>query len=151
MRGEVARDLSKSAKAFKEIVWPEIAHWCRGGELIPVEGVTDSRMASLLDQLAGIDAWQVVDGEGVRGIASRVQFGASYRSFTIRRNRVHSTRETEWQKRRRSHKNQDAGWLYPTLTVQAYISRDGKLLYACMARTSELFAFADDAYRGVVW
>src|SRR5690606_6164676 len=89
VRAEVARDLSRSAAAFRDIVWPEIKQWCRGGEIIPVESVTESGFASALDQLAGIDAWQAVEDIGMRGIASRVQWVAKpYRSFTIRETRT---------------------------------------------------------------
>ena len=38
----VGGDLKKSAKAFKEVVWPEINHWFGGGILTPVEDVTQS-------------------------------------------------------------------------------------------------------------
>jgi hypothetical protein len=140
-------DLSASAKAFKEIVWPKIIGMCGGGELIPVEGSTDTELAKKLDQMAGIDAWQVQAAKGIRGIASRVQFGAAYGSFTIRAARA-SGASTELEKRRYALNNPDVGYIFPALTIQAYVEND-QLIYACIIKTADLIRSADDRYEWV--
>jgi hypothetical protein len=147
VRADVARDLGRSAKDFRDIVWPRIASWCHGGELVPVEAVTEGKMARALDTLAGIDAWQVVDGQGVRGIASRVQYGLAYDSFTIRVQRP-SGAPTEMHKRLAALERPGEGWLLPALTCQAYLdSRGGTLLSVGLVRTRALYRAVQEALR----
>lgn len=143
------QDLSWSARDFIAIVWPQISGWCHGGELRPVEGVTDRRTEADLDRLAGIDAWQIVDGVGMRGIASRVQamedsgYTNPWASFTIRERRT-SGAVTELAKRMRAM-DDDAGWLLPDLTVQAYLDRrGGRLLHVAMTYTRQLYEHVRD-------
>ncbi len=141
MRVDVRRDLSRSADAFIHVVWPKVRHWCRGGEVLPVEGIANDDFNQTLDVLAGIDAWQVVDGLGMRGIASRVQWVARrpYASFTIRERRS-SGAETELSKRLLAFSDPGGGWALPALTVQAYLREgDDELLYASMARTADIY------------
>ncbi len=78
------RNMSLSATYFRDQVWPLFGERLGGRELIPVESVTDSEFAKLLDTQAGIDGWQIVAAGGIRGIASRVQVGTCWRSWTIR-------------------------------------------------------------------
>ena len=146
------RDLRNSSRAFLEFVWPQIRDQLGGGEVIPVESVTDSAMANQLDQLGGIDVWHVRSASGIRGIGSRVQqTKVPYASFTVRKTRT-SGAETEWTKRKRALDSRH-GWLYPALVVQAYVEDfdRGPLLYACMASTRELFKFAEELFSGQVW
>jgi hypothetical protein len=143
MRPEVARDLSASASAFRDLVWPAVAATCGGGVLVPMEGVVDSRFARLVDQLSGVDAWQIIESDGVmRGIASRVQFGRAYASFTIREARA-SGRGTELEKRLKALQEKRRGWLLPALTVQGYVSgrTAGTLLYAAVGYSDELYSY----------
>jgi hypothetical protein len=145
MRRDVAADLSDSAADFCRVVWPTIAPWCGGGELVPVESVSATEFAKTLDILSGIDAWHVRGDGGVRGIASRVQYGAPWASFTVRFAR-RSGAMTEFAKRMRAIEYPVEGWLYPALTVQAYVSArsSGNLLYCCMVRTADLFRYLAD-------
>jgi hypothetical protein len=144
----VKADMKKSSRLFLDIVWPAIHSKCGGGEIIPVETLEDSALAEQMDMLAGIDVWQTKSGEGCRGIASRVQSGANavdragrpWNTFTIRRRRS-SGATTEWEKRVEAI--QTGRWLYPYLTVQAYVY-DDKLLSAAVARTRDLFRAAMD-------
>lgn len=142
MRADVARDMGWSSSAFLGLVWPAIQHMCGGGELRPVEAVESPEMERHLDQLAGIDAWQICDGTGMRGIASRVQRDKSNKAwdtFTIRYSRPTGA-ETEWTKRLRAVANIREGWLFPHLTVQAYISADwSRVLSAAVVRTCDLW------------
>jgi hypothetical protein len=148
MREEVRRDLSRSAAAFSQLVWPLISERCGGGEIVQVESETD---AKTLDVMAGIDAWQVVPKLGVmRGIASRVQWGSKssrfpYNTFTIRYNRP-SGHTTEFAKRLQAIEAADKGWLYPHLTIQAYLDGD-TVLSVGVVRTADLFAFAEENRR----
>jgi|GEM_PF-1190235 len=145
MRADVKRDLSDSACDFERLVWPKGGLWIGNGELIHVESITDSEFANRLDILGGIDAWQVIQNKGIRGIASRIQWYEDkyYRSLTIRAERT-SGAETELPKRLRAIKTGN-GWLYPEYTFQAYVTerRNGELIYICMARTTDLYEYVD--------
>jgi len=141
MDEKVRSDLMDSAYDFKRVVWPRVQDWIGGGELIPVESVTESVFANQLDILAGIDAWQISQDRGIRGLASRVQWGIGYESFTIRTRRM-SGAETELSKRQKSFDGQD-GRLFPYWTIQGYVTekRRGGLIYACMIQTKDLYDF----------
>ena len=132
-----------------ELVWPRIAPWMRGGELIPVESTTAASLQATFDTLAGIDAWHIChEQRAMRGIASRVQTIADgyepYNTFTIRYRRS-SGAETEFAKRLAAIRDRDGGWLYPHLTCQAYIDqRKERLLSCAVVRTKDLYMYADD-------
>lgn len=115
MRADVERAMSLSAAYFRSQVWPLFADRLGGGELVPVESVTDSEFAKLLDTQAGIDGWQAVSTGGVRGIASRVQIGTCWESWTIR-SHLSSGRPTERDKLI----NADITLLRPSFHIQAY-------------------------------
>lgn len=160
MRDEVARDLSDSAFDFRRVVWPEIGPWCRGGDLEPVEAVSPGPFEKQLDVLAGIDAWQIVDGAGIRGICSRIQWCKDdrnglpswFETFTIRRSRP-SGASTEWEKRTKAL-NGEGGFIRPALIVHAYLRpprRQGELNYVCMCFADDLFALATEEMRGKIW
>jgi len=138
------RDLGDSAFEFQRVVWPRIQRACGGGTLIPVESVTEAAFAKQLDVHAGVDAWQIKDSAGMRGIASRVQWddgrrGFPYCTFTVRRARLTGV-ETEYDKRLRAIRSKE-GWLFPYLTVQAFLTqpkRAGVLLACAVARTVDV-------------
>ena len=114
-------DLTDSSKAFLQLVWPVMKSRLGGGDVIPVESVTDRSMAQMLDQYSGIDAWHVTGNKQMRGISSRVQFGPkNWDSFTVRYARD-SGAATEYEKRKRDIESA-GGYLYPQITVQAYVS-----------------------------
>jgi hypothetical protein len=121
VRTDVARDLAKSSDAFGHLV-------C-GGEYVPVESVEGRD----LDALAGIDGWQVRRDLGrMRGLACRVQWTERpFDTFTIRLARS-SGAETEYAKRLDAIQSPD-GWLYPALTVQAYVSPSQRMLLSAAA------------------
>lgn len=154
MRLDVARDLSKSAAAFQDVVWPVISPELGGGELVPVESVTATSFAKALDMLAGVDAWQVCSTDGrMRGIASRVQWISSdskpWNSFTIRKSRATGA-TTEYEKRIYALKSIREGWVFPGLTVQAYLSsQSNELLSVAAIKTYDLFAHVLKGRRGV--
>lgn len=147
MRGVVRRDLSASATDFESVVWPAVRDWCGGGALAHVEASTDRVMASQIDVLAGIDAWQIMPSDGLmRGIASRVQWGDAWDSFTIRMKRPNGA-TTEMEKRIRAYLDESSQWLHPALVVQAYLDkRGGELQHAIMARASDVYGFVLDNF-----
>lgn len=105
--------------------------------------MSDTNFKDALDLLAGIDAWQIQKSpSAVRGIASRVQWGASRRTFTLR-TRSSGGGETELDKRARAISNQANGHIYPHLTVQAYLdAKAGNLQCVAVVKTEDLIARA---------
>jgi hypothetical protein len=112
--------MAASAQDFRDQVWPLLRDDLGGGELVLVETVTNSPFASLLDRLGMTDAWQVVEGSGIRALATRVQWGwKDWGSWTIR-TRLQSGGQTEW------HKLTMLGdWHRPSYIIQAYLKQQG--------------------------
>lgn len=141
----IVQALSDSARDFQDIVWPRISTTplVGGGVIRPVEAVAEKDFKDELDLLAGIDAWQIqYSPTAIRGIASRVQWGPCYESFTIR-TRLPSGNETEFQKRLRAIENSDKGHIFPHLTIQAYLDqRQGRLIGAAAVSTRQLIETA---------
>lgn len=142
----VFEQLTDSAADFLNVVWPEISLTpiIGGGFLRPVEAVTEQGFAKELDLLAGIDAWQILKhpNSALRGIASRVQWGAAHDSFSIRLSSRYG-QETEFHKRLHAVRNTEEGFIYPHITVQAYLeSRQGQLISAAAIRTRDLIEAA---------
>lgn len=138
--------LKQSASDFQAIVWPAMQGLIEGGMLVPVESVTSSGFAEHLDQLAGVDAWQIVDGRGIRPIASRVQWcEKNWRTWTVRRRRVNSRYATEFEKL--IGNSNDGTFLRPAITIQAYLdSKGGHLLGAAAIRTQYLSQMLRDGF-----
>jgi hypothetical protein len=137
----IEKTIEDSSKAFLNIVWPSISEFVGGGDAIPVEGVTTDLMRKKLDMLAGIDFWQIMDNDmGVRGIASRCQpISKDYHTFTIRCKLV-TGNETEYQKRLRAINGDIEGLIYPSITVQSYLtSFDGDLISVGVIHTKALY------------
>lgn len=150
MREDVLRQLSQSAAAFRNHIWPIIGPRVGGGELIHVEAVTEKGFKNDLDSLAGIDAWQVIHDLGIRGIASRVQptdllnNGKTWETFTIR-SKVVSGHETEYAKRLRAVEHPGWGLLCPHLTIHSYMTSNwDKPLAIAAIRTRDLILFVKD-------
>jgi hypothetical protein len=142
--GSAEQSIGDSSSDFMRLVWPIVGRWAGGSEIFPVEVASEMAFARLLDVQAGIDAWQLVEGQGVQGIASRIQYGAVWKSFTVRERRA-SGGETELAKRLRALKDVDGHWALPAWTVQAYVEepRVGDLLYVCMTRTPDLYSYVE--------
>lgn len=145
MNGTVTGKWKRSSELFMNHVWPEFAGYCGNGRLQLIELVALDTL-NLLDWYAGIDAFQIVNEMGVRGIASRVQWIAPntkrWDSFTIRYELSMSGKPTEYQKRQEARKN-GMGFIIPYFTCQAYFSKEDKLLSAAMIKTEELYAYID--------
>ncbi len=124
-----------------------------GGEIIPVESVADKGMATMLDQRSGIDAWHLSQDQQVRGIASRVQWTSRpWNTFTVRYTRD-SGAKTEFEKRKHDI-YAGSGWLYPHLTVQAFIEGSkalpGDLMSVAVIKTKSLIDACDQIIDGGV-
>jgi len=133
---------SKSTKAFNDVVWPAVARQIGGGSIIPVEQLPDE-FSKLLDRGCGIDFFQQIDSERIRGIASRVQWGKDWASFTIREWR-HSETRTELAKRTDALYAND-GRILPHLTIQAYLSDDNQLISVGVVETRLLIPKCHEA------
>lgn len=137
--------LADSAYDFGRVVWPVVQDYCGGGQLVPVESVTDSAFARTLDMTAGIDAWQLHQA-GLRGIASRIQWTLRpYDTFTIRESTPRGGR-TELAKRLQAYQQIFDGWLSPAFHIQAYVTerRVGELLSVAAVRTNDLMWLIED-------
>jgi len=140
MKKDVAHDLTWSSALFSSEVWPLIMRDCGGGYIVPVESTSETSLAGLLDMHAGID-WVHCGEHGVRGIASRVQAGPDYSTFTVRASRD-SGATTELEKRRLAIDTQM--WLYPALTVQAYAeTQTGPVTSVGVVKTVDLYRFIE--------
>lgn len=144
MNNLIETSIRDSNYDFIRLVWDRIKDYCGGGEIMPVETVTKNQFAGYLDTYSGIDLWQIINGKGIRGIASRIQWGdTNWKSFTIRY-KMPSGCETEYQKRTRALENKE--WLFPVYTCQAYITmprREGSLLSCAVAKTEDIFGVLD--------
>lgn len=137
------QNLKRSSRDFLEVVWPNIKNYIGDGEIRPVECVSTDNFADDLDLIAGIDAWQIIrDRNVIRGLASRVQWGSAYNNFSIRF-QLKSGAPTEFEKRLYAINNQTEGYIYPHLTIQAFIDQNGKLISAGIIETKELILFAE--------
>lgn len=145
MRADIETSINESMTTFRDVVWPKIEHILGGGRLVAVEGATTDALRLDLDRLAGIDAWHMIDHVGtMRGIASRVQWDTNYRSFTVRAG-LPSGNRTEIHKRLHAIRNQDKGYLYPHLTIQAYVTKaSGRLIGAGIIKTTDLYEYIEN-------
>ena len=137
----VRQSIRRSADDFVTVVWPVIGPLMGGGTIIPVEAVTEDRMAKHLDVYAGIDAWQILPDNSMRGIGSRVRYGRTYNDFTVRA-RLSSGGDTEWQKRLLAVTHPHLGLLSPQWTVTAYLNaQDRTVTSAAAVKTESLIRF----------
>lgn len=132
-------NLKRSSAVFEKLFKDKLES-ILGGRIEIVEGVTTYDMASRLDMLAGIDLWHY-DEHGIYGIASRIQFGKCYGTFTIRKE-VESGAKTEYEKRKYAIQY---GLLYPKLTFQGYVEGDVIQGFA-IARTKDIIWMIDHGY-----
>lgn len=116
-------DLRRSAKAFSDLVWPEICPYIGGGQLRSLELETNNG----LDQAGGIDGYQLLS-TGIRTIAQRTQFIDDYAkpaTYTIRQTRQ-SGAATEYLKRIDAIR---CGYDLPALVIQSYVSEERQFVW----------------------
>lgn len=107
------KDLKDSARAIhsiKDTVLPCLI----SGSIVSIENATNEILI-WMDMYSGIDMVRK-NGNGLQGIASRVQFGHAYNTFTIRAQR-RTGAKTELEKRLKAIAE---GYFYPVFTMQAY-------------------------------
>ena len=128
------RDLSDSMIAIEKIkdtIIPKLI----SGKIYSAEN-SNNDIVHLMDVVSGID--YVAENEyGLRGIATRVQWGKAWDTFTIRAKRC-SGNGTELEKRLYQIQNE---YLYPTFTLQAYFDNriDNNLLSVGVIKTKDLY------------
>lgn len=89
--------------------------------VVVCEGDQDD-LKTKMDMYAGIDMCTIdKEHQVVQGIASRIQWGTCWRTFTIRALTDSGSFDTELKKRSMAIKKGD---MYPTWTMQAYIRHD---------------------------
>jgi hypothetical protein len=143
MREDIRHDLNESASDFVHVVWPVVAPLCGGGTLYPIEAARHLGIIVALDNCSGIDAFQMLpSGNMLRGVASRIQYGRLYPTFTLRYKRSNGA-ATEFEKRLYAIRHVAQGYIYPHLTIQAYMSKpNGQLLAVAVTETSSLYLYA---------
>lgn len=136
-------DANHDFSAFRD----EILSHIGGGKLIDLEkaGQSDpvvtgeTNIAAMFDQYSGVDALHLANRQ-LRLVALRVQWCRNWATFTIRYKR-RSGAATEYMKRVEAIQS-DKGWLYPHLTVQAYLDKRGdasEILGCGIVKTKDLY------------
>ena len=135
------QSMSKTMRMADEYIKPILPRMIRG-QLIPVEGKTDDELYEILDRLGGIDYFGI-DKYMPFGVASRIQPGRRWDTFTVRKSRDSGT-ATEFEKRCKALDGR--GYVFPRITYQAYVSREtgGKLLSMAVCLTEQLIRFCID-------
>ena len=133
----VNKDMQYSMRHVENAL-PIIQKLLSGWRVIPVEGQNNT-VCQLLDTACGIDYLIYSEKYNrVYGLASRVQYGRNYRTFTVRKERE-SGAETEYSKREAS---QNYGSLSPYYTMQMYIE-NGKVSGLGVVKTKDLLNFIE--------
>ena len=110
------------------------------GDIFSIE-FDNSKLAKMLDQKCGIDYLLLMNGMGVFGIASRINFNSTHHnSVTIRYKRA-SGGKTEYQKRVEAIKR-NSGEIYATITMQID-AKNGKPIRAIIFESDKLYLFID--------
>lgn len=136
--------IRRSAETFRDVVWPHLGENLGGGELIPVETVSDSGFARLLDTLCMTDSWQLINETGMRALATRVQWHTkSWGTWTIR-SELRSGRSTEYHKL-----TQGGDFQLPHYIIQAYVDKqDGSFISAAAIKTSDIQIMLKNGWHG---
>lgn len=131
-------DLLNSISAIEKIKDTVLAKLI-SGNIISIEKYNDEILL-LFDKYSGIDLLRQNEN-GLQGIASRVQFGNAWDTFTIRFSRKTGTK-TEYEKRIYQIKNE---YFYPTFTLQAYFDNrnDLNLLSIAVIKTTDLYSIIE--------
>lgn len=138
MADTFSASMSKTTKAFNEIVLPIFNKKYPEYKFVSIEGRANDEITKDFDIYAGIDVYRVQSERGeMIGIASRIQFDKNWATFTVRKSRE-SGNLTEYGKRKYAIAH---GSMYPYLTMQAYISESETVIGLC--RTKDLIDYID--------
>lgn len=139
-------DLKDSIRDFNQFVVPAIIDKkLVEGRIIQVESNDPDELRNVLDTVGGIDAWQISREHGMQGVSSRIQWGESWDTFTIRDKR---TTGTKTERAKRSEAIASGNVLYPSLAIHAYITkRDSgtarELVSIAVVSTVDIFDLID--------
>lgn len=97
-----------------------------------------------MDQTCGIDFIKK-DNIGMQGIATRVQWGTNWKTFTVRTKR-HTTTGTNTEFKKRNEQIAK-GYFYPAFTLQAYFNNKTEkiLLGIGVIKTTDLYNFMNNS------
>ena len=141
----VKKDLERSLKLVREKIKPIVEKLLPNWRLMQVEG-KDDEVCKVLDMSCGIDyLLYSKDCCLIGGIASRVQYGKNYRTFTVRKERE-SGALTEFQKRSQAIAK---GTIYPYYSMQAYIL-DENVAGLAITKTADLIKFIDKGFAEIM-
>lgn len=133
------QSMKKTMSDFDSKILPILKHTYPNMKHVEIEGRAYDEVTRDFDIYAGIDVYRVRPEAGeMIGIASRIQRGKAWRTFTVRKSRD-SGAVTEYAKRKRAIQT---GTLYPMLTMQAYI--DGDSVVIGMVKTKDLIEYIDN-------
>jgi hypothetical protein len=139
----VMRDMKNSMDVISKAE-PIIKNLLNGGRIIRIEG-SDEEICKFLDTKCGTDYFQYYQYYDLTvGVASRVQYGKNWRTFTVRKERE-SGNLTEFEKRKVAIEN---GGIYPFLTMQIYVV-DGDINGIGIAKTKDLIEYIESGYANV--
>lgn len=125
------QDLKKSIENMKKIKpYVEELLNCK---ILQVEGINEE-VAKVVDRATGID-YLCLYKYGVVGLASRIQEGNNWATFTVRAERYNGT-VTEFEKRTKALED---GYMMPLYTMQAYITDKEISIGVC--KTEELYKY----------
>ena len=129
----ILNDMNKSSIIVKEKINPIIETLRPGWRVFSIEG-EENTLSKILDMNCGLDyLLHSKNFELVYGIASRIQYGVNYRTFTVRKTRESHTK-TEYEKRKISIACDS---IYPKYTMQAYIV-DNEVQSLAIIQTKDL-------------
>ena len=138
MNAEAVQSDLKESRSWVKRAEPILSGLLNGWYLISVEG-KDDEVSKILDLTCGIDYLLCSkETSNVYGVASRVQYGKNYRTFTVRKERD-SGAKTEYAKR---HKAMTAGSLSLYYTMQMYVD-DKEISGLALVKTKDLMNFID--------
>jgi hypothetical protein len=139
---------ARSANDFETVVLPQIRKWLPDCRYYSFESLKDTadpvsrEIFTIFDDKCGCDGMLYnAPHECAKLVGVRVQRkGMDYSTFTIRYERWAGTK-TEFQKRRESIERDE---LFPHITIQAYLTLDGKLMSVGMCSTRDLFSYINN-------
>lgn len=132
-------DDAKIASYYNHVLAPYMQSMFSSPCKIYITEDSEDETLKRLDQLAGIDAFQEVEGQ-MRGVALRIQYGNNWGTFTIRYARA-SGQTTEFYKRIKALQGND-GYLSPYFTSQIYIDKESmQILGGAICKTVNLYDY----------
>lgn len=130
--------IEKSSTIFEQLCVPELKKEFNC-EFISIEKNQDIHSHKIMDTMAGIDALAFKKDEGVRGVASRIQYGKVWNTFTIRKSRESGV-TTEFEKISKAIEDDNMRSFY---TVHAYVNHNNiEAMAICL--TKSLFQLIRD-------